>query len=226
MEVERLEAHGGGLIALTGGPDGPIDKALREGQKELALERLKVLEKIFGDRLYVEMQRHGLKHEIEAEPALLDLAYARAAADRRHQRGLFRLARRLRGARCAAVHRRGPLRGRGQPAPRVARALLQDAPSRWRELFADLPEALDNTIEIAKRCAFRPLGRKPILPRFVRRHRGTSEEEQLALETAELRAPGRGGPRGAARRHAAGRRASRQQTTRSGSPSRSTSSRR
>ena len=63
---------------LTGGPDGPIDKALREGQKELAFERLKVLEKIFGDRLYVEIQRHGLKHEIEAEPLLLDLAYARA----------------------------------------------------------------------------------------------------------------------------------------------------
>ena len=61
-------AHGGGLIALTGGPDGPIDKALREGQKEVACERLKVLEKIFGDRLYVEIQRHGLRYEIECEP--------------------------------------------------------------------------------------------------------------------------------------------------------------
>ena len=78
IQIERLEAHGGGLIALTGGPDGPIDKALRESQKEVACERLKVLEKIFGDRLYVEIQRHGLKHEIEAEPALLDIAYARA----------------------------------------------------------------------------------------------------------------------------------------------------
>ena len=48
------------------------------------------------------------------------------AADRRHQRGLLRLARRLRGARRAAVHRRGPLRRRGRPAPPVARALLQD----------------------------------------------------------------------------------------------------
>ena len=47
------------------------------------------------------------------------------------------------------------------------------------ELFADLPEALANTIEIAKRCAFRPTGRKPILPRFVAAAPGTSEEEQL-----------------------------------------------
>src|SRR4029453_3997879 len=51
LEIERLETHGEGLIALTGGPDGPIDLALREDQKEAALHRLKMLEKIFGDRL-------------------------------------------------------------------------------------------------------------------------------------------------------------------------------
>ncbi len=61
------------------------------------------------------------------------------------------------------------------------------------ELFADLPEALANTIEIAKRCAFRPTGRKPILPRFVAAAPGTSEEEQLRLETAELRAQAEAG---------------------------------
>ena len=44
----------------------------------MAFECLKVLEKIFGDRLYVEIQRHGFRYEIECEPMLLDLAYARA----------------------------------------------------------------------------------------------------------------------------------------------------
>ena len=34
-------------------------------------------------------------------------------------------------------------------------------------LFADVPEALASTIEIAERCAFRPITRKPILPRFT-----------------------------------------------------------
>ena len=34
-------------------------------------------------------------------------------------------------------------------------------------LFADLPEAIENTVEIARRCAFRPKKRKPILPRFA-----------------------------------------------------------
>ena len=49
-------------------------------------------------------------------------------------------------------------------------------------LFADLPEALDNTLEIAKRCAFRPRGRKPILPSFVAIEAGWSPEDRLAAD--------------------------------------------
>src|SRR4249920_1059183 len=187
IEIERLETHGGGLIALTGGPDGPIGKALREGQKEVAFERLKVLEKIFGDRLYVEIQRHGLKHEIEAEPALLDLAYARALPivatnevyfaspdDYEAHDALLCIAG---GTYVTEDNRR-----------RLSRQHFFKTAEQMAELFADLPEALANTIEIAKRCAFRPAGRKPILPRFVAAAPGTSEEEELALEAAELRA--------------------------------------
>jgi DNA polymerase-3 subunit alpha len=187
IEIERLEAHGGGLIALTGGPDGPIDKALREGQKEVAFERLKVLEKIFSDRLYVEIQRHGLKHEIESEPALLDVAYARALPivatnevyfacpdDYEAHDALLCIAE---GTYVTEDKRR-----------RLSREHFFKTAAQMAELFADLPEALASTIEIAKRCAFRPTGRKPILPRFVAAAPGTSEDEQLRLETTELRA--------------------------------------
>src|SRR5205807_9107672 len=48
-------------------------------------------------------------------------------------------------------------------------------------LFADLPEALASTVEIAERCAFRPKVRKPILPRF------TAEDGSPVDEAAELR---------------------------------------
>ena len=54
-------------------------------------------------------------------------------------------------------------------------------------LFADLPEAVANTIEIAERCAFRPEGRKPILPRFVATDDSLSELENFRLEAAELK---------------------------------------
>lgn len=64
-----------GVIALTGGPKGPLDRALAAGQSDLAEERLSVLKDLFGDRLYIELQRHGLPEEERVEPALIDLAY-------------------------------------------------------------------------------------------------------------------------------------------------------
>ena len=70
---------------------------------------------------------------------------------------------------------------------RLSREHFFKSADEMAALFADLPEALASTVEIAKRCAFRPLGRNPILPRFVPAAPGTSEEEQLAIEAAELK---------------------------------------
>jgi DNA polymerase-3 subunit alpha len=186
VRLDRLEGLGRGLIALTGGPDGPIDRALREAQHDIALERLKRLEAIFGDRLYVEIQRHGLEHELHVEPMLLDLAYARAlpivatnevyfasADDYEAHDALLCIAE---GRYVVEDDRR-----------RLSRQHFFKTGEQMAELFADLPEALENTVEIARRCAFRPTGRKPILPRFVTTAEGASEEEQLAAEAAELK---------------------------------------
>jgi len=60
---------------LTGGPDGPVNEALVQGQPQVARSRIEQLVKIFGDRLYVELQRHGTENEQLAEPGLIDLAY-------------------------------------------------------------------------------------------------------------------------------------------------------
>src|SRR5262249_60437766 len=78
---------------------------------------------------------------------------------------------------------------------RLSRQHYFKSEAEMAALFADLPEALANSIEIAKRCAFRPLGRKPILPKFVVAQKGASEAEQLALEADELRAQAEAGLR-------------------------------
>ncbi len=183
-----------GLIALTGGPDGPINKALAEDQKELALARLQALQEIFGDRLYVELQRHGLPHEIKTEPGLLELAYRcllpivasnevyfASPDDHEAHDALLCIAE---GSYVTEDNRR-----------RLSREHFFKSAAQMAQLFWDLPEALANTIEIAKRCAFRPLGRKPILPKFVVAAKGASESEQLRLETNELRAQAEAGLR-------------------------------
>ena len=77
------------------------------------------------------------------------------------------------------------------------------------EVFADLPEALDNTIEIAKRCAFRPQGRKPILPRFVAVADEVSETRAVAPRGRGAAPAGRAGAGRTPRRGAAAPRASR-----------------
>ena len=186
VKIARLEEASKGLIVLTGGPDGPIDKALREEQTERAIERLKTLEKIFGDRLYVELQRHGLASEAQVEPQLIRLAYERGLpivatnecyfatrSDYEAHDALLCIAE---GRYVVEDNRR-----RASPEHYFKSA------DEMAALFTDLPEALDNTIEIAVRCAFRPQGRKPILPRFVKSDDSVPEIEQFRLEAAELK---------------------------------------
>ncbi len=186
VKISRLEEFSEGLIALTGGPRGPIDKALAGGQNDSAVARLKTLEKIFGNRLYVEMQRHGLPEEADVEPQLLALAYQRelpvvatnevyfaVPGDHEAHDALLCIAE---GRYVVEDDRR-----------KVSPAHHLKSIDQMATLFADLPEALANTIEIAKRCSYRPLGRKPILPRFVAVKEGTSVEDQLAAEADAFR---------------------------------------
>jgi DNA polymerase III subunit alpha len=186
IHVERVAALGEGLICLTGGPDGPIDKALRDDRQDQALARLLKLKAIFGDRLYVELQRHGQPHEIAAEPLLLDLAYAHDIPIVATNEVYFAKTEDYE-AHDALLCIAGGNYVVEDDRRRLTREHFFKSAEQMAALFADLPEALENTIEIAKRCAFRPRGRKPILPRFVSVGDGASEVDQLAAEADELR---------------------------------------
>jgi DNA polymerase III subunit alpha len=166
VSIAELGERSEGLIALTGGLEGPIDLALANGNQEFARSRAEALRAIFGDRLYVEMQRHGLPQERTAEPLLLNLAYDldlpivatnepyfASAEDFEAHDALICIAE---GSYVAVDDRR-----------RLSPEHYFKTSAEMRALFADLPEALDNTFEIARRCAYRPLQRQPILPPFL-----------------------------------------------------------
>ena len=68
LKLAWLKGETEGVIALTGGPGGPLDAAMAAGQNHLAMARLQALLELFGDRLYVELQRHGMAAERQAEP--------------------------------------------------------------------------------------------------------------------------------------------------------------
>jgi DNA polymerase-3 subunit alpha len=181
-----LAARHAGLIVLTGGPDGVIDTALAEGLSSVAETRLKALRDLVGDRLYVEIQRHGMAREIEVEPHLIRLAYDLGIPlvgtnqcffpspdDYEAHDALLCIA----GGRYVVEDDRR----------RLTKEHYFKSPDEMAKVFADLPEALESTVEIAKRCAFRPKGKKPILPAFVKTEPGASAEDRQAAEAAELK---------------------------------------
>ena len=182
--IAELAARAEGLIALTGGPEGVIDLPLGEGNPELGRSRLETLKALFGDRLYVELQRHNLPQERAVESQLLNLAYDldvpivatnepyfATQEDFEAHDALLCIAE---GSYVAVDDRR-----------RLSPEHYFKTAAEMRRLFADLPEALDNTIEVARRCAFRPEERMPILPPFLT---GGGATTALAeTEAAELR---------------------------------------
>ncbi len=187
VTVEDLARWHEGLICLTGGPEGAIDTAIAEGRLAEAEARLERLVEIFGDRLYVELQRHGTAAEQAVEPQLVRLAYDMdlplvatneaffaAPEDYEAHDVLLCIAE---GVTLAEEERR-----------RVTPEHWLKPPEMMAALFADLPEAVENTVEIARRCHWRPEPRKPILP-----HYSTADGEHVEDEAEELRRQAREG---------------------------------
>ena len=191
IKFEWLQGEAEDLIALTGGPDGPISLALHADHVALAASRCEALAGLFGDRLYVELQRHGIDRERRVEAGLIDLAYTKGfplvatnepyfatADDYEAHDALLCIA----GGRLIADTDRDQLSPDHRFKTRAEMAVL----------FADVPEALASTVEIAERCAFRPVDAQadPAALHGRRRHQRRGRGKRRGRGTAP---PGRGG---------------------------------
>ncbi len=182
VALEALEARADGLIALTGGPAGPVGRLLLDGQVKAARTLLAQLAAIFPGRLYVEIMRHGLAEEEQIEPHLIALAdelelplvatndayFLREETYEAHDALL-----------CIAQnsHVEDENRRRLTPQHRFRPA------DEMRALFADLPDAVDNSLAVARRCAVMAPTREPILPVFDAG--GGSEADALRARAEE-----------------------------------------
>ncbi|RYE34246.1 MAG: DNA polymerase III subunit alpha [Hyphomicrobiales bacterium] len=175
--IERLAAYNNGLIALTGGQGGPVDVALRGGQLPQAASRLSTLADIYGDRLYVEIQRHGADGEAAREAHLLRLAYDSDLPIVATNEPFFAKPGDFDAHDALLAVAEGRLVSDGTRR-RVTPEHYFASRAEMKKRFADLPEALANTVEIAMRCHWRVTTRKPILPRFGEEGRDEAEELQ------------------------------------------------
>jgi len=182
VTFEELRDQSKGLIALTGGPEGPVDKALRAGNKTLAEARLESLLDLFGDELYVELQRHGLEEERVVEPDLLAFAYRHEIPLVATNQPYFARQDDFEAHDALICIAEGTYIGVDERRRLTPQHYFKSA-EEMAALFSDLPEAIDNTVEVAKRCAFRPQTRDPILPQWAS---GNSQDPKEA-EAKELR---------------------------------------
>ncbi len=182
-----LEAGTDGLIALTGAGEGALARLLADGKRDEAQAYCERLERLFPERLYIEIARRDDPVEEAAEDALIDLAYARdlplvATNPAQFAESSFHAAHDAMLCIANSTHIDAAERPRSGPEGWVKPAEVME------QLFADLPEALANTLVVAQRCAFSPPKRKALLPSLA----GDKEGEaammaQLAREGLEAR---------------------------------------
>lgn len=183
LDWEKLEQLGKGLICLTGGIKGPVGQYLLHNQPKQAEEVTKRLKKIFKDRLYIELQRHNLPDEDRIENALIELAY-------KHDIPLvatndcYFSERSMHEAHdallCIAEGRYVTESDRRKATPEH----YFKSQEEMQELFADIPEAITNTIVIARRCHYLLKPIDPMLPPF-KTESGRNETDELMAQSKE-----------------------------------------
>lgn len=176
VRFDNLKTHSAGVIALSGGVKGEIGRHLLAYDVEKASAVAKRLNEIFADRFYIEIARHGMEEEHRTEESFLDIAYAQnipivAVNDcyfltpdmYEAQDALLAIAE---GKYVSDDNRR-----------RVTANHYFKSAEEMESLFSDLPEALENSVNIARRCTFKLAKRDPLLPHAL--GAGVDEDEAI-----------------------------------------------
>lgn len=181
---ESLEELSKDLICLSGGLRGPIGQYLLHRQSKAANEVTKRLKKIFKDRFYIELQRHGLSEEDQIEEELIELAYkydiplvatndcyfAKRDMVEAHDALL-----------CIADGRYISEEDRRKETEEHYFKSTQE----MIDLFSDLPEAINNTNVIAKRCHYLLKEVAPLLPPFESEDGSHNEVKELREQSKD-----------------------------------------
>jgi len=173
VTLDEIATYSDGLICLSGGPDGPVGRLLRNGQRPKADALLRRLAAIYSDRLYVELQRHPgeggrlTEAEVLSERGHVEMAYALGLPLVATNDVYFPKAEMYEAHDALICIAEGAYVDQQQPRRRLTPQHYFKSEAEMCALFADLPEALENTVEIARRCAFKAAKRAPILPRFA-----------------------------------------------------------
>ncbi|MAU42039.1 MAG: DNA polymerase III subunit alpha [Kordiimonas sp.] len=188
VSLENLEGDTEGLICLTGGPGGPVGRLLLEGREKDARNVLRQLKLLFPGRLYVEILRHEMEDEEVTEEDFITLAYEMdlplVATNE-----VFFPTREMYDAHDALLCIADGTYVEQEERRHLTPDHYFKSAEEMQELFSDLPEAIENTVVIAQRCAYKVPFVDPILPKFTIGE-GMSEADslrQVAMEGLQER---------------------------------------
>jgi len=177
VPIEMLARHNDGLLALTGGGEGALARLIAEEQQSEAESYLSHLQDYFPERLYIELSRREDPVEVAAENGLIALALDRniplvATNPSCYAEPDFAEAHDV--MTCIAASAYVENDDREKPSSH----LWMKSELVMEDLFSDIPEAIENTLVVAQRCATSPPSRAPILPSLA---------GDLACEARQLR---------------------------------------
>ena len=186
VTLDDLASHSDDVICLSGGADGPVGQHILDGHPELAEALLKRLHSIFADRLYVELQRHPRADgqytmaEQATERGFVEMAYAMDLPLVATNDVYFPKPEMYEAHDALICIAEGAYVDQQEPRRHLTEQHYFKTQAEMAALFADLPEAIENTVEIARRCAFKANTRAPILPKFA-----DDEVEELRRQANE-----------------------------------------
>jgi DNA polymerase-3 subunit alpha len=178
LSFDLLAQHADGLFLLTGGTFGPLGRLVAEGRHDAAAALLRRFREAFPDRLAIELHRHGLEIERRVEAGLLRLADVAglpivAAND------VYFAKREMHEAHDALLCIAESRLLSEQERRRVTPEHWFKPAAMMRAAFADLPDACDNTLAIARLCAVMTEAKKPALPICPKVQPGMTEAETV-----------------------------------------------
>jgi DNA polymerase III subunit alpha len=166
VDRDLLSAHAEGLIALSGCLKGEVSQLLAGGDQAGALEAASAHRDIFGNENYfIEMHNHGLDTQLRINPSLLAIS-KKLGIDPVAANDVHFLEKSHHEAHDVLVCIGTGAMVVDEKRLRYSPELWFKSPEEMRSLFAELPEACDNTLRIAERCGFKMEFGIPKYPNF------------------------------------------------------------
>ena len=197
LNLRQLERYSKDLILLCGGSSGVLGVNLISNRNNEANKKARDLKKIFEDRFYIEIQRHGNKElirtneESQTEDLLLEIADDNCIPIVATNNVHFKDKASFEAQDVLICISQNAYLDQEAERERLTQEHYFKSSSEMRLLFSDLLEAYDNTLEVALRCTFKPQRREPILPKFAENEREELKRQaeaglQKRIETNSL----------------------------------------